>query len=253
MVMLRRVLISATAALTLVGAGLLPLGGGAQATTAPAETVAAAGYGPGSAGDYLALGDSVPFGYNPLVPIPSDPHRYVGYPELAAPGLHLRLTNLSCPGQPTGGFRSKSGDDNGCVGFRQVAKLHSAYDGTQLKAALAFLRSHPRTRLVSIMLGANDLLLCQLNAKHHCTDPAEVAATLKTAADNLATALTAIRAVYHGPLIAVTYYATDFTDEATVGAITALDQTLSGVVVGFHGQVADGYAPFFKASTPFGG
>jgi hypothetical protein len=63
--------------------------------------------------DYLALGDSVAFGYSPLV----DPHNadnFVGYPTPVAAALDETLTNPSCPGEASGGFISLTGVDNVC-------------------------------------------------------------------------------------------------------------------------------------------
>jgi len=196
----------------------------------------------------------VPFGYNPLIPLdpPPNPAVYVGYPELAAPALHLRVTNLSCPGQTTDGFLSLKGSDNGCAGFRQAAKLHAPYDGTQLQAAVAFLRTHHSTRLVTIMLGANDLLLCQQRLPDGCSAEAGKLA-LAAAGTNLTKALAAIRAVYHGPLIGVTYYSTNYTDQATTGTVYALDSVLSEVTKAYGGQVADGFTAFQQASAGFEG
>jgi hypothetical protein len=257
MVMLRRVLLSLTVALTLVGAGLLPVGTAAQAATSPAVTATTAAAtavgGWGRSADYLALGDSVPFGYNPLIPLvpPPDPAAYVGYPELAAPALQLRVTNLSCPGQTTQGFLTLKGSDNGCFDFRHAAKLHAPYDGTQLHAALTFLKTHRSTRLVTIMLGANDLLLCQ-QAAGGCTEEAAKLA-LATAGTNLTEALAAIRSVYHGPLIGVTYYSTDYADQTTTGTVYALDSVLSDVTKAYGGQVADGFTAFQQASAGFKG
>jgi hypothetical protein len=257
--MLRRVLLSVTVALALVGAAVLPAGGAARAATSPVDmatvTAAATDSAFGRNGDYLALGDSVPFGYNPLlVPVHAPAYKYVGYPELAALALHLRVTNLSCPGQTTEGFWSLDGSDNGCFDFRKMAKLHTPYDGTQAEAAVVFLKRHPDTRLVTITLGANDLLLCQATTTDSCAS--EAPAILQTAAENLATELTAIRSVYSGPLIAVTYYSTDYTkDSPVLGAVEAVDATLSGVVTspGFHGEIADGLGPFEAVSKLSGG
>jgi lysophospholipase L1-like esterase len=195
----------------------------------------------------------VPFGYNPLVPIGSSPTRYVGYPELASRSLHLKVTNLSCPGQTTGGFLSLTGDDNGCFPFRVAAKLHAPYTGTQLDAAVAFLKSHPHTRLVTLTLGANDLFVCQKTTANHCTAPAEVATTLKTVAAHLTTALTAIRAVYRGPIVAVTYYTTDYADPVGVAGITALNTVLAQVTTGAGGAVADAFTAVGKAAAGSGG
>jgi len=203
--------------------------------------------------DYLALGDSVPFGFNPLVPLGSDPSLYVGYPEVAAPGLHLALTNLSCPGQASGGFLSLDGADNGCFTFRAHFALHTSYDGAQLQAALDFLAGHRRTKVVTLMLGANDLFLCVNTTADRCSNPQELAATVATLTRNLTTALTAIRVVYHGRLVGVTYYTTDYADPTDTVPIQAIDGALADAVKAFHGVVADGYAAFQKRSARFRG
>src|SRR5487761_1086678 len=58
---------------------------------------------PGAHGTYLALGDSVAFGYVPpqAVPAPDyrSAHSFVGYPEDVAQALHVRVWNASCPGE----------------------------------------------------------------------------------------------------------------------------------------------------------
>ncbi len=248
-VMVRKVVVSAAAAFLLLGGVGVPA---AQAATTTFGT-AAHSRTDDRGGDYLALGDSVPFGYSPLIPIGSDPRQYVGYPQLAAPELRLKVTDLACPGQTTGGFLSLAGDDNGCFVFRQYASLHTDYPGSQLEAALAFLATHPRTRLVSLMLGGNDLRLCQTTTADGCTSPQEVAATVQSAATHLAAALAQIRRVYHGPLITVTYYATDFANPGEVATIAALDSALSAVTASFGGTTADGFTPFLRASARFGG
>src|SRR5579862_1464916 len=52
---------------------------------------------------YLALGDSVPFGYNPLVQ-PPDLSDYFGYPSIISAIIQNSLTNASCPFETTGTF-----------------------------------------------------------------------------------------------------------------------------------------------------
>jgi len=222
----------------------------AEGTARPTTTETSGVPGPASA--YLALGDSVPFGFDPRVPL-GDLAAYVGYPELAAPQLNLALANMSCPGQTSGGFIFLFGADNGCLPYRAVAPLHTAYVGSQLGAALFFLARHPKTRLVTLTLGANDLLLCRANTTDACTSPAEVASTLKTLSRNLTTTLRAIRTVYHGRLVAVTYYTINFADPTVTVPVQKLDEVLAGVTTAFGGTVADGYAAFAKASEPFGG
>ena len=54
-------------------------------------------------GAALALGDSVAFGYNPLLDF-RVASNFVGYPEVVSRRLDLRDVNASCPGEATGGF-----------------------------------------------------------------------------------------------------------------------------------------------------
>src|SRR6516164_9891442 len=74
--------------------------------------------GPAANGTYLALGDSVAFGYVPpqAVPAPNylDQHSFVGYPELLAQRLDEHVANASCPGETTGSMLSTSAQSNGC-------------------------------------------------------------------------------------------------------------------------------------------
>ena len=55
--------------------------------------------------EYLALGDSVAFGFNPLLN-PTQTSQFVGYPELLVPGVDLELTNAACPGETSASFVS---------------------------------------------------------------------------------------------------------------------------------------------------
>jgi len=56
-------------------------------------------------GTYLALGDSVAFGFVPADAVPApkyfDAHSFVGYPEFLAQQLNERVSNASCPGETT--------------------------------------------------------------------------------------------------------------------------------------------------------
>src|SRR5215813_6982063 len=112
----------------------------------------------------LALGDSVAFGYNPLIVRAGqagNPENFVGYPEVAARILELDDVNASCPGEATGGFISSNGTDNGCRPYRAAFPLHVAYRGTQLDFALNFLETHRKVRLVTMDIGANDVFVLQ--------------------------------------------------------------------------------------------
>jgi lysophospholipase L1-like esterase len=146
----------------------------AAAVVAAATLVVGLGGGPASAGDrgsrdrarYVALGDSVAFGYSPLLEDPWVPDRFVGYPELIAQRTHLGTTNLACPGQTAQGIVSRDVVNDGCFDFRDAAAqegitvLHADYRGTQLRAALDAVRSDAPPWLISIQGGGNELSNC---------------------------------------------------------------------------------------------
>jgi lysophospholipase L1-like esterase len=244
------------ALLAAVVAALMVVAGGSPATAGDRPGGGSPGEhrtGHDRPGDYLALGDSVPFGYSPRLLIGGDAARYVGYPDLAARRLGLRLTNLSCPGEASDGFVRAGGADNGCRTFRAVAPLHAAYRGTQLDAAQAFLAKHPRTRLVTLMLGANDLFICQDGTADRCSSPAELAAVLHTYEANLDKVLEAVRSEYDGRLVLVTYYSTDYTDDRVTGSVRALNRVIETEAARHGARTADGFAAFKAASAGSGG
>src|ERR1700720_564239 len=66
---------------------------------------------------YLALGDSIPLGFNPLVPL-GDLLDYHGYPEYVSQFLPLDLANASCPGETSSSFLNVAAPDRGCHEWR---------------------------------------------------------------------------------------------------------------------------------------
>ena len=119
------------------------------ATSAPASSSATE-----EGGAYLALGDSVPFGYRggATAEFP-DADNFVGYPELVGEELGLEVLNASCPGETTASFLDTDAQSNGCGntpggagGFRTAYPLHVDYDApdqSQLDFAVATLRETP--------------------------------------------------------------------------------------------------------------
>lgn len=166
---------------------------------------------------YLALGDSVPFGFNPLLNA-SNASNFVGYPEIVAQRLNIADVNATCPGEATGGFLSLTGTDNVCRPYRFFLNnpLHVSYTGTQMAFATAYLRSHPRTRLVTLTLGANDYFRWLTDCGQGPsvgTCPLGLFGVLGVMQANLNTILSALRATgYTGLIVAVTYYALDYHD-----------------------------------------
>jgi lysophospholipase L1-like esterase len=106
---------------------------------------------------YLALGDSIAYGIQPAnvnLP-PSSAH---GYVDLVAARLRklapkIRVVNYGCPGESTKTFTA-----GGCPWLADGRKLHVPFHGTQLAAAIAFLRAHPgQVSPITVTLGGNDI------------------------------------------------------------------------------------------------
>src|ERR1700693_3796580 len=82
----------------------------------------------------LALGDSIAFGYNPLV-IPVNLDKYIGYPEIVSGRLHRKVANASCFGESSGSFLVPGAPDTGCAAWRASLPLKVSYSGTQMQYA----------------------------------------------------------------------------------------------------------------------
>ena len=206
---------------------------------------------------YLALGDSVTFGFNPLLQVPVRPSLYVGYPLLLGVIIDETAVNAACPGQTSSGFLSLQGTDNGCFTFREVNALHVQYSGTQLEFAVQFLESHKRTKLVTLQLGANDLFLLLHSCGDDITNPAVVSCVVQQAptvinevAQNIGTAIGALRkAGYDGQIILPFYYSPN-TSPLFRQVIQALNQAMSSVAGATGSQTADVFGAFDAFSGP---
>ena len=204
---------------------------------------------------YLALGDSVAFGYSSLVD-PSDPHNFSGYPTPAARALKESLTNAACPGETSTHFVDLAGSDNGCGAFRAKYPLHVAYSSatqTQLEFADAFLQAHPTTQLVSITIGANDLFVLEKNCGGNvgCIE-AGLPGMLQTLAKNLTTIYSHIRTLdgYHNQLVALTYYSLNYSDNTGTYVISQVNGVVAQATQAAGGIVADGFGAFEAIASP---
>src|ERR1700759_2542482 len=70
--------------------------------------------------DYLALGDSISFGFNPTVPI--DLNNYQGYPQFVSKGLGHKVANASCVGESSGSFVRAGAPDLGCAQWKAAGE-----------------------------------------------------------------------------------------------------------------------------------
>jgi lysophospholipase L1-like esterase len=196
---------------------------------------------------YLALGDSVVFGFRLNAPNYKATASFIGYPTYVGKQLHLLTTNASCPGEATGGFmKTASPIDNGCKFFKSQFGLHVHYQGSQLDYALAFLKSHPQTLLVTLGLGANDGFLlqrqCGSNASCLKSGSAKLGAQI---VGNLKTILHALRATgYRGNLLITNYYSLDYTDAALTTATNQLNQVVTTAAAAEHVDVVDVFGAF---------
>ena len=203
---------------------------------------------------YLALGDSIAFGYNPLV-IPVNLDKYVGYPEIVSDALHRKVANASCFGESSGSFLVLHAPDTGCAQWRAALPLKVSYSGTQMQYILDYLQANlKKTDLITIDIGVNDLgvLLASCNFDLTCASNG-LPGTLAAYAQNLATIFGGIRAAgYTGPIVAVTPYAANYNDPVEVSGLIALDGVLAQVASAFDVQVADAFTAFLVADIPFG-
>ncbi len=201
---------------------------------------------------YLALGDSLAFGYsqakfNSLFPN-EDPAAYnTGYVDdfgkvLKAFNPNLQIVNDGCPGETTDSFI------NGPCAYQLAFPLHHPYSGgpasSQLSDALAYLGAHPgRVTPITLDIGANDALgvikgVCNL-------EPACIAAHAPALFTHIATNLGAIlaqlrNAAPNARIIVLGLYNPFGSTVAGADQLTAqLNTTMAAVAAGAGARFAD--------------
>jgi lysophospholipase L1-like esterase len=240
----------------------------AKQTTTVKTVIAAKHHGqlpvvPGSR--YLALGDSVPFGYRESnsIPAPNDnkPKEMVGYPEDVAANLSLKLANAACPGETTASFLNAKAQSNGCensfppgpmaFGYRTAFPLHVKYASateSQLTFAERYLKKFPGTRLVTLMIGANDGFLCLERTSDSCFK--EFAALQAKITKHVTKIFKGLRKVAHysGQIALVTYWSLDYRSSVDNFESNGLNAALEKAAKPFHVEIANGYKQFHLAS-----
>ncbi|HEX3691328.1 MAG TPA: SGNH/GDSL hydrolase family protein [Solirubrobacteraceae bacterium] len=220
---------------------------------------------PGS--QYLALGDSVTFGYMEPTVVPAPTYgnaaSFPGYPEQLGARLRLSVANPACPGETAASLVNASAPSNGCENspshnsaddYRNNP-LHVNYKGSQLAFALSYLHSHHNVRLVTLMIGANDFFLCQETTSDSCGSTAEQDATAAAVTKNIHTILSAIRnkAHYNGQLVMVNYYSLNYSVPAINAQSQLLNKVQDAAAKPFGVKIADGYGELQAASVHSGG
>ena len=242
---------AALAVTTLVA--LAPSGSAAQVHRAAPAPVRA-----GSV--YLALGDSIPFGYRESQSLPTPDYTnaksLIGYPSLIGQDLDLHVVNAACPGETTTSMINTSRPDNGCnhdaqgnPAYRAAFPIHVDYQGSQLDYAVSFLKSHPNTKLVTLQIGANDGLVCQATTEDHCTSPSELSALLAAIGKHVGTILKRLRGTgYKGQLVIVNYYSINSASGDANANSLAVNAAVKNAGAPYNVTIADAYALYAKAS-----
>ena len=233
----RRALLAIAVSMTAIAAALALLGGSASKAD------------PGH--PYLALGDSVVFGYITQAGYAfGNPDNFVGYPDYVGPELDMMPVNAACPGEATGGFISlASADDNGCRAYRAHFPLHVTYATSQLDFAKDFLKKHKNTKLVTVQLGANDAFILQTQCLGNAACiQAGLPALLNTISTNMDTILKALGGKhFHGVLMVVNYYSLNYGDAAGTGLTVLLNQAVAAYAKADGAVVADAFTAFKNA------
>lgn len=157
---------------------------------------------------YLALGDSVTYGYqaSKVVPGFTADDFDTGYVDVFAAQLRsirptILVVNYGCPGESSTTFIR-----GGCPAAQIGFPLHDPFSGPQLDAALAFLRAHPsEVSPITITLWGNDVreLLLACGPDLSCV-LSGAPATIDRLASNLDSILRRLRAAAPNAEIVVT-------------------------------------------------
>lgn len=214
---------------------------------------------------YLALGDSLAWGYQPDASGNGIKSGH-GYADDLAGYLHehgnrnLQYVNLSCPGETTGTML-----DGGCPDLAGSGQSYSV----QENAAVAFLKAHPHARiLVTLDIGANNVDQCLTSTGS--IDPTCTAEGVAEAGIQLPQILGELRAAAgrHVSFVGMNYYDPFLAEyltgssgqtlaEESIALSTAFNGTLDGVYSAFGVPVADVSGAFqtddFVDTTSLGG
>jgi lysophospholipase L1-like esterase len=234
------------------------------AVAAPSE--AASGPAPVTAGSrYLALGDSIAFGYREptaeQTPNYAKASTFHGYPYLIAQDLGLKLTDAACPGETAASFIKTGNLDHGCTvdehndpnsGYRANFPLHAKYTSSaesQLQFARAYLKKFPGTKLVTLQIGANDGLRCiELG---NCNTIQQQAALAGRVQKRLNTILHSIitKGGYKGQLVLVNYYSVNSAVSTQNQQSSLLNAAEAQIAHNYHTvTIADSYSAWAQGS-----
>ena len=257
--MSRQFLARAARVAPILAGAVLAFGGSAAARTSGPRYPGPVTPGSG----YLALGDSVSFGYMEPQVVPAPDYRnaasFPGYPELLGAQLRLKVANAACPGETSSSLIRSTAQSNGCentirpgVAYRRSFPLHVRYSGAQLSYGVHYLKTHSGVRLVSLMIGANDLFACQETTTDGCLSSAEQAPVLARISRNVRTILRAVRREYAGEIAIVDYYSLNYGSALVNSQSAELNRAVNSAARPFHVRIANAFASFRTAAAHSG-
>ncbi|HEX9037033.1 MAG TPA: SGNH/GDSL hydrolase family protein [Ktedonobacterales bacterium] len=197
---------------------------------------------------YLALGDSLAFGYQPNLDF-SHSYPQQWYSSDLSKHHVKSYTNLGCNGETSNTFIN-----GGCP---YAYLLHTYYLGAQLNAALSFINAHSgQVSPVSLDIGANDLLPdinssnCSVSSSWS-TDLTNLDTNLtKTILPKLVAALT-VNGARTGDLVMMNYYDPyQNVCPNSLSYVQTLNQHLASDAAQFNVPVSDVYTAFGGSTTP---
>jgi lysophospholipase L1-like esterase len=205
---------------------------------------------------YLALGDSLAFGYQQArfdanLPAGEPPTAFnTGYvddfaSQLAGVQPTIQTVNDSCPGETSDSFIH-----GGCpYTIQPFLALHNSYSGSQLHAAVAFLQSHSgAVSPITVDIGSNDfnglIATCGLSGRS-CLETG-APAILSQYSVNLSQILAALRSAAPQSEIIVMQYYNPYTlvQSASDRIAATQNSVIAATAATYRAKVADAYTPF---------
>lgn len=212
---------------------------------------------------YLALGDSLAFGYQQAKFVqlaqhpPVDPAAFsTGYVDDFTQMLRMiqptiQTVNYGCPGETTTRFLSSAG----CPTYPFA--LHNGYTTSQMDAALAFLRTHPgQVSPITLDIGSDDVIGllegCATQSNPQSCIDSVLPGALNQVATNLNSILSELRAASPSSEIIVMEYYNPLAVTPLADASNAVAVQLNNVIAddaqAHDARVADTFTPFNLAS-----
>jgi lysophospholipase L1-like esterase len=191
---------------------------------------------------FLALGNSLAFGYQPDLNW-DDGYNDDFFSNLKSHGAQ-QLINMACPGETSSTFIK-----GGCP---YAALKKYIYFTPQLQAGVNFIKNHPgQVSPVTLDIGANDLLP-DINSSN-CTISSSWSNDLATVKTNLGTILSQLKSALNGrgDLLMMNYY-DPYQNQCpnSVPYVQALNTTIAGVAASYGVPVANVFGAFGGATVP---